>query len=304
MAMPTKGRTHGAAPAQADGSDPPIIHVRVDPARVPASSGGEVVATATIHDPCRPETRLADEPVVFTLSGDARLLRSDAVSDSTGKARAYMEPGETRSYQLVTVTTTEGGQGSAMFVQVPRRSVPAALGPGYWLASSDGAVFGAGGGCCLGSAVRVPSFHDVVAVAATPTGAGYWLAAADGGVFTFGDAGFHGSATGLSPGAPVVGMAPPPPGLGYWLVAADGGVVPFGDAGFHGSATDLSPSAPVVGVAPTATGLGYWLVAADGGVFTFGDAGFHGSATDRGGDAPVVGIAVTPTGWGYWLVTA
>ena len=258
---------------------------------MPASSGGEVVATATIHDPCRPETRLADEPVVFTLSGDARLLRSDAVSDSTGKARAYMEPGETRSYQLVTVTTTEGGQGSAMFVQVPRRSVPAALGPGYWLASSDGAVFGAGGGCCLGSAVRVPSFHDVVAVVATPTGAGYWLAAADGGVFTFGDAGFHGSATDRGGDAPVVGIAVTPTGWGYWLVSADGGVFAIGDAELFGSPTGTAGAAPVVGVAGTATGMGYWLAGADGQVFAFGDAPDLTSAAAPALARPVVGIA-------------
>jgi len=173
---------------------------------------------------------------------------------------------------------------------------------GYWLAGSDGAVFGFGAPL-FGSAATVALASPVVGMAATPDDGGYWLAAADGGVFAYGDARFAGSMGAVHLNRPVVAMAVDRATGGYWLVAADGGVFTFG-APFEGSAGALRLRAPVVGMAATPDDGGYWLVAADGGVFAYGDARFAGSMGAVHLSYPVVGMAAEGAGSGYWLVGA
>jgi len=173
---------------------------------------------------------------------------------------------------------------------------------GYWLAASDGAVFGFGAPS-LGSAAAVALASPVVGMAATSDDGGYWLVAADGGVFAYGDARFAGSMGAVHLDQPVVSMAVDRATGGYWLVAADGGVFAFG-APFEGSAGALRLHAPVVGMAATRDDGGYWLVAADGGVFAYGDARFAGSMGAVHLSYPVVGMAADADGSGYWLVGA
>jgi sugar lactone lactonase YvrE len=175
---------------------------------------------------------------------------------------------------------------------------------GYWLAATDGGVFGFGDAPFRGSAGGIRLRQPVVGAAATSRGDGYWLAAADGGVFTFGGAPFLGSTGGIALARPIVALASTPSNRGYWLAAADGGVFGFGDASFLGSAAPLHLKAPIVAMASTRGGDGYWLVASDGGVFSFGAARFFGSAGAIPLSKPVVGIAATPTGGGYWLVAS
>ncbi len=180
-------------------------------------------------------------------------------------------------------------------------SADAATG-GYWLAASNGAVFGfnaPGFGSAAGLALTSP----VVGIAATADDGGYWLVAADGGVFSYGDARFAGSMGAVHLTRPVVGMAADTATGGYWLVAADGGVFTFG-APFEGSAGALKLSSPVVGMAATADDGGYWLVGADGGVFSYGDARFAGSMGAVHLTRPVVGMAADTATGGYWLVAA
>jgi hypothetical protein len=179
-------------------------------------------------------------------------------------------------------------------------AVPAG-GAGYWLASSDGTVYGYGAAPNDGSAAGVHLNRPVVGMAAHP-GGGYWLVASDGGIFAYGRADFDGSTGAIRLNRPVVGMAAHPGG-GYWLVASDGGIFSF-DAPFLGSTGNIRLNRPVVGMAPTPTGNGYWLVASDGGIFSFGDAGFHGSTGNIRLNQPIVGMAPTPTGNGYWLVAS
>jgi hypothetical protein len=143
--------------------------------------------------------------------------------------------------------------------------------------------------------------HDVVAIAASPTGTGYWLATATGATFAFGDATGYGSMAGRALAKPIVGLAATPSGHGYWMVAADGGIFSFGDAPFRGSTGAIRLNQPIVGMAPTASGDGYWMVAADGGIFSFGDAAFFGSASAQDPASPVVAIEPTPSGDGYWM---
>jgi hypothetical protein len=105
--------------------------------------------------------------------------------------------------------------------------------PGYWVASSDGAVLGFGDAPSARTAPGAAT--SLVGVAANPGGAGYWTVASDGGVFAFGDAGFFGSAGNLRLAEPIVGMASAPTGRGYWIVASDGVIFSFGDTRFFGS---------------------------------------------------------------------
>ncbi|MDQ1437407.1 MAG: hypothetical protein QOK43_1036 [Acidimicrobiaceae bacterium] len=175
---------------------------------------------------------------------------------------------------------------------------------GYWLAASDGGVFGYGDAVFKGSMGGRPLNRPVLAAASTPTGNGYWLAASDGGVFAFGDAAFFGSTGRLPLVSPIVAMVSTPSGRGYWLAAADGGVFAFGDAGYYGSLGGRALPAPIVGMAVTPGGVGYWLVGAKGDVYPFGDAGSFGSMGSARLASPIVGMASPPGGKGYWLVAA
>jgi beta-glucanase (GH16 family) len=171
-------------------------------------------------------------------------------------------------------------------------------GGGYWLAASDGEVFGFGNAHLYGSAARVHLSQPIVGMASTPNGRGYWLVSSDGQVFAFGNAGLYGSAESIHLNKPIVGMATTPDGRGYWLVASDGGVFNAGDARFYGSAGSMHLSEPIVGMASSSDGCGYWLAASDGEVFGFGNASFHGSSAT--GDR-VVAITALKGGEGYDL---
>jgi Glycosyl hydrolases family 43 len=176
-------------------------------------------------------------------------------------------------------------------------------GEGYWIVTSDGAVYAFGDARNFGGMSGRTLAQPIVGMAVTPDGAGYWLVAADGGVFSFGDAQFEGSMGGKPLNRPIVGIASDPATGGYWLTASDGGVFSF-NAQFSGSTGNIRLNKPVVGIAATPDGGGYWLVAADGGVFSFGDAAFHGSTGAIRLNRPVVGMATPPDGRGYWLVAA
>jgi len=175
--------------------------------------------------------------------------------------------------------------------------------PGYWMATSAGAVLTNGAAVTYGSPAALALSAPIVALTPTPDRKGYWLVGSDGGVFSYGDATFYGSTGGTVLNAPIVGMASTADGKGYWLVAADGGVFAYGDAGFAGSMGGKPLNAPIVGIAGNGTG-GYLLVAADGGVFAYGSAGFHGSAGNVSLVSPIVGIAALPDGSGYYLAAA
>lgn len=175
--------------------------------------------------------------------------------------------------------------------------------PGYWLASTTGAVGDFGDAGQFGGLIRTGS-ADVVGIAATPDAGGYWLVTSDGSVHAFGDARLFGSLAGRRLKRPIVGIASTADGHGYWLVAADGGVFAFGDARYDGSAALAHLGSPVVGMAVAPGGTGYWLATANGTVLRFGRLPFNkpaGSVSAQ--QSAVVGIAPTRDGKGYWLVT-
>ena len=181
-------------------------------------------------------------------------------------------------------------------------TTPTPVVPGYWLAASDGGIYGYDAPS-YGSMRGIPLTRPVVGAAATATGKGYWMVASDGGMFSYGDARFHGSTGGVRLNKPIVAMAADPVTGGYWFVASDGGVFAF-DAPFLGSTGGITLNKPVVAMASTPDGLGYWLVASDGGVFAYGDAQFYGSTGGVTLARPIVGMASTPDGKGYWMVAS
>jgi hypothetical protein len=242
---------------------------------------------------------LAPDSQQFTVSGHTptSLLLSFEVTSGADRGAFYSPFGSPST-----------GDVFATFQAVPAlMAVSFPFGPSgatYWLAASDGGVFGFGGAWFHGSLGGLVLNKPVVAIAPTLDGQGYRLAASDGGVFNYGNAGFLGSMGGTPLNKPVVGIAAGAEGKGYWLVAADGGIFNYGDAGFLGSMGARPLNAPIVGMASTPDGAGYWLVASDGGIFAFGDAAYFGSMGGRHLNAPVEGMATTPDGGGYWLVAS
>ena len=120
-------------------------------------------------------------------------------------------------------------------------------GKGYWITTSQGAVFNFGDAAFGGSMGNVHLVAPVVGIAGSADGRGYYLVAADGGIFTFGDAPFKGSIGGHPLNQPVVGIASTMSAGGYWEFARDGGVFSFGDASFEGSMGAVHLNQPVVG---------------------------------------------------------
>ena len=169
---------------------------------------------------------------------------------------------------------------------------------GFWLATSDGAVYSEGDARFFGSAAGTRLSKPIVGMAATNDAGGYWLVASDGGIFAFGDARFYGSTGAIRLNQPIVGMAATPDAAGYWLVAADGGIFTFGDARFYGSTGAIRLNQPIVGMAADPATGGYWMVASDGGIFAF-HAPFLGSTGSTRLSRPIVGMAAIPDGGGY-----
>jgi hypothetical protein len=176
--------------------------------------------------------------------------------------------------------------------------------PGYWVATSAGAVHDFGAAPNYGSMAGHSLSAPIIAMSANADGGGYWLLGADGGIFNFGDAGFYGSTGAMHLNAPAVAMAGTPTGRGYWIVAADGGIFSFGDARFYGSTGNMRLAAPVVGISASPTGGGYRLVASDGGIFDFGNATFYGSMGGIRLDRPVIGMSTDFATGGYRLVAS
>jgi len=195
-----------------------------------------------------------------------------------------------------------GPSGSAIYAEVI--NLPAA---GYWLATGNGHVFGAGAAQSLGGIATSATTGAVVGIAASPSAKGYWVVTANGGVSAMGDAKFYGDLPDLGKHvSDIVAIAPTTDGLGYYLVGADGGFFTFGDAKFHGSLPGIHIRVKdVVGMVASPGGGGYLLVGSDGGVFTFGATHFYGSLPGLGKHVhDIRAILPSSTGRGYILVGA
>jgi len=191
---------------------------------------------------------------------------------------------------------------SAVYVEGVNLQLPKA---GYWLATSNGNVYGSGAAQSLGGVTTSATTGPVVGIAASPDAKGYWVVTANGSVNAFGDAKFYGDLPSLGKHvSDVVAIAPTSNGLGYYLVGADGGFFTFGNAKFHGSLPGIHLHVKdVVGVVATPGGTGYLLVGSDGGVFTFGTTRFYGSLPGMGIHVhDIRAILPSSTGRGYILV--
>ena len=154
---------------------------------------------------------------------------------------------------------------------------PSSSEPGYWMASSTGAVYAFGHVRNFGSARTKAVSH----IEPTPTHGGYWIVNRAGQVYAFGNAHYYGNAFDPHRGRD--------------------GQQSFGDTDrkrlldvhqpwprpalrrrpFYGDMSGKQLHGPVVGSVATPTGHGYFMVGTDGGVFSFGDAKFHGSMGGR-----------------------
>ncbi len=134
------------------------------------------------------------------------------------------------------------------------RSIPAgvsasAVAPGaggYWLVSSNGAVYSYAGAATYGDMAGKHLDAPIVGIVAAPDGKGYWLVAKDGGVFAFGSARFYNSLPSLRhpPSTPVVGMAVLPSASLRGLAGPAGPVGPTGPPGIAGTSGATGPQGP------------------------------------------------------------
>lgn len=175
-------------------------------------------------------------------------------------------------------------------------------GPGYWMASASGRVYGFGS---AGSNTSTPA--PTVAIASAPNG-GYWLLHTDGRVTARGGAAFWGDARlhvfNFAPGERVSSMSGMPDGSGYWIFTNRGRALNFGFAPNRGDLRAVDLAGPIVDSVATPDGNGYYMVGSDGGVFSFGTARFRGSMGGQRINQPVVAIIPTPDNKGYWLIAA
>jgi hypothetical protein len=226
-----------------------------------------------------------------------------AVSTTTGQATCsatYLSSEHLGVQALYSGAAGFGASRSALYDEVI--DLPA---PGYWLATSNGQVYGSGAAQSLGGATTSAATGPVVGIAATLTAQGYWVVTANGTVSTFGDARYYGDLPGLGKHvSDIVAIAPTSDAKGYYLVGADGGFFTFGDATFHGSLPGIHLRVKdIVGMVATPGGAGYLLVGSDGGVFSFGGSRFYGSLPGlRIHVHDVRAILPSSTGNGYILV--
>jgi hypothetical protein len=266
---------------------------------VPSVVGQSVTYTATVSPaPDGGTVGFADggRPV-----GECLAQPVDPVSGIATCTVTYFAPGSPSV--SATYSGAPGYGSSAASPVIQTVTVAPAAGNGYWLAGSDGGVFGYGAPF-FGSAGATRLNQPIVGVTGWRSGQGYWLVARDGGVFSYGGAAFEGSLPSVVSVSDIVGMAVDPATGGYWLVGSDGGVFAF-HAPFLGSVPGYGAHVGnIVGMAPVRDGKGYYLVGADGNVYPFGSATFHGSMGGTALGAPIAGLAVDPATGGYWLVGA
>jgi hypothetical protein len=266
----------------------------------PASVGQEVTYTAKVAP-------VPGGGTVNFFSNRAPVLGCNkvAVSTTTGEATCstlYLSSGHLGVQAFYSGHALFDSSSSGLYAEVV--NLPA---PGYWLATSNGHVYGSGAAQSLGGMTTSSTTGPLVGIAATPSAKGYWVVTANGTVSAAGDAKFYGDLPNLGKHVKdVVAIAPTTDGRGYYLVGADGGFFTFGDAKFHGSVPGLGLHVvDVVGMVASPGGEGYLLVGSDGGVFTFGTTRFYGSLPGIGKHVhDIRAILPSSTGRGYILVGA
>ncbi len=111
---------------------------------------------------------------------------------------------------------------------------PSPGGRGYWVVSSNGAIWGFGTAkrlIPLNLPLLVRSDHShITAIESAKVGMGFYVVLADGQVLSFGSAVNYGSLSNKNSRNPVVALVVAPGGKGYWLLTKEGQLTPFGSA--------------------------------------------------------------------------
>jgi uncharacterized protein YkwD len=153
------------------------------------------------------------------------------------------------SYMFVTVDFEELPAAPAPAAPAPT-STGAAVGTGsgnYWLAATDGGIFGFGAAGFFGSTAGTHLAQSIVGMTPTPSGQGYVLASGEGNVFAYGDSGVYGSPAGQADGLAVVGISMAAGG-GYDLATGAGLSFTYSAAGSSQASTGPLTQ-PIVAIA-------------------------------------------------------
>lgn len=224
---------------------------------------------------------------------------------------ACRAPAQTSGYRglrydgRILVTGTLQDCGGLFTDVVPGKAVGIASVPdggGYFVALSDGKVYGLGDavwrGDLLGPTWAGPSppGPPIVGIASVPNGEGYYLLDGQGHVYAFGAAAPDLGSPSRVTGTPVSIVANPA-GQGYWVVTSSGNIYSFGAA----SPASVTGVTAVTAAAATPDGKGLWLVSSNGAIHTTGDAKNYGSPRVRIASS-MVGITAAPGGKGYWMI--
>jgi len=159
----------------------------------------------------------------------------------------------------------------------------------YWIATSDGKVYGQGVSTFSQPGPRQPSrqiAHPIVAMAARPDSKGYWLLGKDCKVYGYGNAPFEGDGA-LQSGDECRAIVSTTDGGGYWIITKLGRITAYGyaknvsegidrdKAGNNNATTGIIkaglPGEGIVSAARSGNGNGLLLLDAQGTIYTYGD---------------------------------
>jgi hypothetical protein len=180
-------------------------------------------------------------------------------------------------------------------------------GKGYWLLSSQGAIYAYGDAQYYGGANTgdLTGGETAVGMAATPSGNGYWILSNTGAVFAFGGAQYEGGAnTGdFTNGQVGVSITADSTGDGYWILSNQGGVFSYGDAPFYGAPYGQSYFNDESAAQLVKAGAGYWVLSSSGSIYAYGSAPYNGNPGGFSGQIAVGMAAANSSDTGYWILS-
>ena len=149
---------------------------------------------------------------------------------------------------------------------------------GYWLVTSNGAVYPYGDAHNYGGASAVRLAAPIVGIAATPDGLGYWLVGSKGAVYGYGDAGNYGGTSASKHSGAHKRHGGLSGSRGLLADRVQRLCLPIRSSRQPRFGLPGSPRPKWSEYCPSPDGGGYLEAAANGAVYAYGDAVNHGSA--------------------------